>query len=55
MILELTDLTGPAGKMLELMDRHPFRPAHIHIIVSPRHFFASNLRTDSANYYIGYL
>lgn len=26
---------GPAGRMLQLMDRHPFRPAHIHIIVSP--------------------
>jgi catechol 1,2-dioxygenase len=25
---------GPAGKMLQLMDRHPFRPAHIHILVS---------------------
>lgn len=25
---------GPAGKLLQLMDRHPFRPAHIHIIVS---------------------
>ena len=25
---------GPAGKILELMDRHPFRPAHIHILVS---------------------
>lgn len=24
---------GPAGKLLKLMDRHPFRPAHIHIIV----------------------
>ncbi|KAL9531074.1 Intradiol ring-cleavage dioxygenase [Sphaerulina musiva] len=24
---------GPAGKLLELMDRHPFRPAHIHYIV----------------------
>ncbi|KAI9371657.1 Intradiol ring-cleavage dioxygenase [Aspergillus egyptiacus] len=23
---------GPAGKLLKLMDRHPFRPAHIHII-----------------------
>ncbi|RFU26923.1 hypothetical protein B7463_g9430, partial [Scytalidium lignicola] len=23
---------GPAGKLLQLMDRHPFRPAHIHII-----------------------
>ncbi|KAJ5184809.1 Intradiol ring-cleavage dioxygenase core [Penicillium cf. griseofulvum] len=25
---------GPAGKLLELMDRHPFRPAHIHIIAT---------------------
>lgn len=25
---------GPAGKLLELMDRHPYRPAHIHLIVS---------------------
>lgn len=24
---------GPAGKLLRMMDRHPFRPAHIHIIV----------------------
>lgn len=24
---------GPAGKMLQLMDRHPYRPAHIHFIV----------------------
>lgn len=23
---------GPAGKLLQLMDRHPYRPAHIHII-----------------------
>ncbi|KAH7384995.1 Intradiol ring-cleavage dioxygenase [Cadophora sp. MPI-SDFR-AT-0126] len=23
---------GPAGKLLELLDRHPFRPAHIHLI-----------------------
>lgn len=30
---ELTWLLGPAGKMLQLMDRHPFRPAHIHVIV----------------------
>ena len=26
--------SGPAGELLELLDRHPFRPAHIHIIVS---------------------
>ncbi|KAK4613506.1 Catechol 1,2-dioxygenase [Fulvia fulva] len=25
---------GPAGKLLELMDRHPYRPAHIHYIVT---------------------
>lgn len=24
---------GPAGKLLQLLDRHPFRPAHIHLIV----------------------
>lgn len=23
---------GPAGKLLQLLDRHPFRPAHIHMI-----------------------
>lgn len=25
---------GPAGKLLELMDRHPYRPAHIHILAT---------------------
>lgn len=25
---------GPAGELLRLLDRHPWRPAHIHIIVS---------------------
>lgn len=25
---------GPAYKLLSLMDRHPMRPAHIHIMVS---------------------
>lgn len=24
---------GPAGKLLEALDRHPNRPAHIHVIV----------------------
>jgi catechol 1,2-dioxygenase len=24
---------GPAGQLLNLLDRHPYRPAHIHIIV----------------------
>ena len=34
---------GPAGKLLELMDRHPFRPAHIHLIVR---ILASIVLTD---------
>ncbi|KAL2223108.1 Intradiol ring-cleavage dioxygenase [Thermoascus aurantiacus ATCC 26904] len=25
---------GPAGRLLELMDRHPYRPAHIHLLVT---------------------
>ncbi|KAL2365062.1 hypothetical protein RJZ56_001951 [Blastomyces dermatitidis] len=25
---------GPAGVLLQLMDRHPFRPAHIHLMIS---------------------
>ncbi len=25
--------SGPAGQLLKLLDRHPFRPAHIHLIV----------------------
>ena len=25
---------GPAGELLALMDRHPHRPAHIHLIVT---------------------
>ncbi|KAH6694067.1 dioxygenase [Plectosphaerella plurivora] len=29
---------GPAGKLLKLLDRHPFRPAHIHFIVSEEHY-----------------
>lgn len=24
---------GPAGKLLELLHRHPYRPAHIHLLV----------------------
>lgn len=26
---------GPAGKILQALDRHPYRPAHIHFLVSP--------------------
>lgn len=29
---------GPAGKLLKLLDRHPFRPAHIHLIVQREGF-----------------
>jgi len=25
---------GPAGKLLQLLDRHPYRPAHIHLIAT---------------------
>ncbi|KAI1085695.1 aromatic compound dioxygenase [Whalleya microplaca] len=25
---------GPAGRLLQLLDRHPYRPAHLHFIVS---------------------
>lgn len=28
---------GPAGKLLQLLDRHPYRPAHIHLIVRLLH------------------
>ncbi|ORY69825.1 Intradiol ring-cleavage dioxygenase [Pseudomassariella vexata] len=27
---------GPAGKLLQMLDRHPYRPAHIHFIVSAK-------------------
>lgn len=31
--MSLTRDVGPAGKLIDLLDRHPFRPAHIHIMV----------------------
>ncbi|KAL2164622.1 hypothetical protein VTH06DRAFT_3839 [Thermothelomyces fergusii] len=31
---------GPAGKLLNLLDRHPYRPGHIHFIVSAPGFRA---------------
>ncbi|KAL2258129.1 hypothetical protein VTK26DRAFT_8687 [Humicola hyalothermophila] len=37
---------GPAGKLLELLDRHPYRPGHIHFIVS-----ASGYRTLTTQLY----
>ena len=35
---------GPAGQLLKMMDRHPFRPAHIHLVV--RHKGHSSLTTQ---------
>jgi catechol 1,2-dioxygenase len=36
-MLILTDIQvpgdGPAGKLLDLLDRHHYRPGHIHLIV----------------------
>jgi protocatechuate 3,4-dioxygenase beta subunit len=29
---------GPVGKLLNALGRHPFRPAHIHFIISARGF-----------------
>lgn len=29
---------GPVGKMLEMLERHPYRPAHMHFIVSAPNF-----------------
>lgn len=31
---------GPAGKILQALDRHPMRPAHIHFLVRVVHFFS---------------
>jgi catechol 1,2-dioxygenase len=35
---------GPAGHLLKMMDRHPFRPAHIHLVV--RHEGYKHLTTQ---------
>lgn len=35
---------GPAGKLLDLLDRHNFRPAHIHLVV--RHSGYKDLTTQ---------
>jgi catechol 1,2-dioxygenase len=35
---------GPAGKILQMLDRHPYRPAHIHFIVLHPNICASKLR-----------
>ncbi|KAI8966739.1 aromatic compound dioxygenase [Daldinia sp. FL1419] len=33
-------LDGPVGRVLELLDRHPYRPAHIHFVVTAPGFRA---------------
>lgn len=33
-------LLGPAGVLLNLLDRHPMRPAHIHLMVTAPDFLA---------------
>lgn len=45
---------GPAGKLLELMDRHPYRPAHIHLIVQKKGFEPITTQIfDSESEYLG--
>jgi catechol 1,2-dioxygenase len=36
---------GPAGKMLTALDRHPYRPAHIHFLVSCGFFCCKHILT----------
>lgn len=31
-------MDGPGGQILELLDRHPYRPAHIHFIVTAKEY-----------------
>jgi catechol 1,2-dioxygenase len=45
---------GPAGDLLQLMDRHPYRPAHIHLIVSaPGHRSLVTQIFDRTDKYLG--
>ncbi|KAK3182569.1 hypothetical protein K4F52_006210 [Lecanicillium sp. MT-2017a] len=43
---------GPAGKLLKLMDRHEFRPAHIHLIVRAEGYkpLTTQIFDDNSNY-----
>ncbi|KAK1756174.1 Intradiol ring-cleavage dioxygenase [Echria macrotheca] len=44
---------GPAGKFLALLDRHPYRPGHIHFIVSaPEHRTLTTQIFDQRDEYI---
>lgn len=46
---------GPAGKLLQLMDRHPYRPAHIHLIVSNWPAYVSRSQLIAFQGYVGRL
>jgi catechol 1,2-dioxygenase len=45
---------GPAGQLLKMMDRHPYRPGHIHVMVSlptdPRHTSTNALQVHAEGY-----
>jgi catechol 1,2-dioxygenase len=44
---------GPAGRLLGLLDRHPYRPAHIHFIVeAPGHRSLTTQLFDAEDKYI---
>lgn len=44
---------GPVGKVLRMLDRHPWRPGHIHFIVSARdHHLLTTQIFDSGDKYI---
>jgi catechol 1,2-dioxygenase len=38
---------GPAGVLLKVLDRHPMRPAHIHLMVSNRGRIVLNVRANN--------
>lgn len=41
---------GPAGKLLDLLDRHHYRPGHIHLIVRLDRCLAEALLTSHADH-----
>jgi catechol 1,2-dioxygenase len=42
---------GPAGQILKMLDRHPFRPAHIHLIVSFTIFYFTAIPCSLLNFH----
>ncbi|KAK8056564.1 hypothetical protein PG993_001791 [Apiospora rasikravindrae] len=44
---------GPSGRLLQLLDRHPYRPAHVHFIVSaPGHRTLTTQLFDAEDPYV---